>query len=69
VEQPHQPFRLFEGYRTQQDRVDDAEDRGVGADAERQDGDDRNRERRGPGHDPERMSKIGKHGTHPRISV
>ena len=56
-EDPHQPFRLLEGQRTQQDRVDDAEDRGVSADAKRQHADDRNGERGCPGHYPECITK------------
>jgi hypothetical protein len=63
-EDPHQAFRLFERQRTQQDCVDDAEDRGVSADAKRQHADDRNGERRCPGQYPERITKIGKHRTH-----
>src|SRR5262245_33612820 len=68
-EEPHQAFRLLEGQRTQQNRVNDAEDRGVSADAKRQHADDRNGERRCPGHHPERITKIGKQGTHPRVSL
>jgi hypothetical protein len=68
-EDPHQAFRLLERQRTQQDRVDDAKDRGVRTDAKRQHADDRNSERWCPGHDPERITKIGKHGTHPRVSL
>jgi hypothetical protein len=40
VPHPHQPLRVGVGQRPQQDAVDDAEDRGVGADAEGQ-GEDR----------------------------
>src|SRR5437867_5962261 len=65
-EDPHQAFRLLERQGTQQDRVDDAEDRRVGADAKRQHADDGNGERWCPGDDPERITKIGKHRTHPR---
>jgi hypothetical protein len=68
-EDPHQAFGLLEGQRTQQDCVHDAEDRRVGANAKRQDADDGNSERWCPGHDPERITKIGKHGTHPRVSL
>ncbi len=46
VKDAHQPIRLVERQRSQQHRVDDAEDGGVGADAERQDRDDGDRERR-----------------------
>src|SRR6187200_373174 len=48
-EDPDEAFGLLEWQRTQQHRVHDAEDRGVGADAQRQDGDDGNGERGCPG--------------------
>ena len=63
-EDAHQAFGLLERQRTQQDRVHDAEDRGVGADAKRQHADDRNGERGCPGDYPDRIAKIGKQGTH-----
>ena len=67
-EDPHEAFGLLERQRTQQDRVHDAEDRGVGADAKRQHADDGNGERGCPGHEPECITKIGKQGMHFRVS-
>src|SRR4029434_6170457 len=52
-EDPHQPLRLLERQRTQQDRVDDGKDRGVSADAKRQHADDRNGGRGCSGQHPE----------------
>ena len=66
-EDPHKPFGLLERQRTQQDRVHDAENRSVGADAQRQHADDRNGERGRPEHHPERIVKIGKQRTHGQI--
>ena len=64
MEQPHEPIRLLERQRPQQHGVDDAEDGGVGADAEREHGDDRERERRGAEQDPEGVAEIGKERAH-----
>jgi len=68
-EDPHQVFRLLKRQRTQQHRVDDAKDRRVGADAKRQYADHGNSERWCPGHSAERITKICKYGSHPRVSM
>ena len=59
MEDPDQPVGLFERQRTQQDGVHDAEDRRVGADAEREDRDDGERERGRARQHPEGVSEIG----------
>jgi hypothetical protein len=61
---PHEALRLLERQRTQQDRVHDAEDRGVRTYPERQHADNGRDERRFPGHRSERITKISKQGTH-----
>ena len=59
VKQPHEPARFVERQRTQQHGVDDAENGGVGADADREDGHDRDQKRRRANEHPERVAKVG----------
>jgi hypothetical protein len=68
VKQPHEPIGLVDRQWPQQHRVDDAEDGGVGADAEREHGDDRDGESRRAEQHAERVAKIGKKRTHDGVS-
>src|SRR5204862_3309262 len=68
VEDSYEAIGFVEGQRPQQHGVDDAEDGGVGADAEREDGDDGQRERRRPEQRSEAIAKVGEEGLHDRVS-
>jgi len=61
-------WKIVEGQRSQQHGVDDAEDGCVGADAEREDRDDGQRERRRPEQRSGAIAKVGQEGLHDRIS-
>ena len=68
VEEPHEPIGLVERQRPQQHRVDDAEDGGVGADAEREDRDHGDGERRRAEQDPEGVAEVGKQRAHDGVT-
>ena len=68
VEQPDERAGITERQGPQQHRIDDAEDRRVGADAEREDADHREGERTGAEQDASGISKIGDKSAHEGVS-
>jgi hypothetical protein len=62
--EPHQPIRLRERQRPQQDRAHDREDRGVGADPEAEDEHDRGRETLRVAEVAQRLAQLEKHREH-----